>query len=274
MGREAARRLLAEGHEVVTVSRTPTTDTIFRHRVCDRKNHIALETLLKEEKPRAILDMVCFDGNDGANMARLCGMGALDCVQHYLMVSTFFLYNYFEARESAFVGDLTSILDGYTFRKGEAEASIQSSMLFEKSSILRLPFVFSYDDYSGRFQRFCKMVQRGHITTLQDRPWQTSMICMHDAAQTIAAIVQSRPQGYLDASNLGCLTLAEISRIIARTLSVSIDFTGTDDPSTIYPLTRDLCLNSLKSSISRPLTEALIDETCKWQASVSGHTAC
>lgn len=264
MGRAAAGRLVAAGHEVVSVSRTPTEDSATRHRICDRKHREELAALLQEEAPTAILDMVCFDANDAADMAQLYESGTLKSLNHYLMVSTFFPYNYFDAREAAFRGDAAVISDGYTRRKVEAEANIQASGLFARSSILRLPFVFSHDDYTGRFQRFCALVRDGHIAPESTPAWRTAMISMEDAARALAEILTGPPLGHVDAANDGCLSLGEIARTIAETLGVSSDFQGIEDPGAIYGLSRDLCLNSQKAPALRPLSEALADEAQQW----------
>lgn len=267
MGRAAARHLAAAGHEVVSVSRTPMEGGAIRHRVCDRKDQAALANLLREEAPAAILDMVCFDAGDAAGMARLFESGALDGLRHYLMVSTFFPYNYTDERETAFADDPVVIADGYTRRKVEAEANIQRSPLFAKSSILRLPFVFSHDDYSGRFQRFCEMVRDGRVAAASTPVWRTAMVSMEDAALALAEILQGPPLGYVDAGNAGCLTLHEMAAIVAEALACPSDFHGADDPGAIYGLSRDLCLVSAKAPALRPLPDALADEARKWRAS-------
>ncbi|MDD5389274.1 MAG: NAD-dependent epimerase/dehydratase family protein [Gallionellaceae bacterium] len=268
MGRAATMNLLAAGHEVVSVSRTPS-DGAIRHLVCDRKDHSTLEALLREEAPEAILDMVCFDAHDGAGMARLFESGALCSLEHYLMVSTFFPYNYFDGREAPFTGDPAAISDGYTRRKVEAEAKIQAGTLFAKSSILRLPFVFSHDDYTGRFQQFCVMARDGRVTAADKPAWKTSMIGMEDAGQSLSKILQGPPLGYVDAANAGCLSLHEIATTVAKALGVSSEFHGTDDPGAIYALRRDLCLDSEKAPKLRPLPEALTDEAQKWSDSLA-----
>jgi len=265
MGRAAARHLAAAGHEVVSVSRTPMEGGAIRHRVCDRKEAAALAALLREEAPEAILDMVCFDAGDAAGMARLFESGALGGLSHYLMVSTFFPYNYCEAREAACTADPATIADGYTRRKVEAEAALHASGLFARSSILRLPFVFSHDDYSGRFQRFCEMVRDGRVAAAGVPAWRTSMICMEDAAQALATLLQGPPLGYADAANAGCLSLHGMAAIVAEALACSSDFHGAEDPGAIYGLSRDLCLDSAKAPALRPLAEALADEARKWE---------
>ncbi len=264
MGRAAARRLSTAGHEVISVSRTPIEGGTIRHRVCDRKDGAALDALVREEEPSAILDMVCFDAGDGAGMARLFESGALSGLRHYLMVSTFFPYNYFDAREAPFAGDPTAIADGYTRRKVEAEAIIKAGALFGRSSILRLPFVFSHDDYTGRFQRLCEMVRDGRVAATGTSSWRTSMIAMEDAAGALANILQGPPLGYADIANAGCLTAHEIAAVVAAALDCSCEFNGADDPGTIYGLSRDLCLDSAKSPKLRPLAEALADEAKQW----------
>ena len=267
MGRAAASRLSAAGHDVVSVTRTSSEGGAIRHRVCDRKDHDSLLKLLREEAPAAILDMVCFDAGDGAAMARMFESGALDGLSHYLMVSTFFSYHYFAGRELPFTGQAAAISDGYTRRKVEAEANIHASGLFAYSSILRLPFVFSHDDYSGRFQRICGMVRSGRVAKPRAPTSRTSMICMEDAAQALASILQGPPLGYADVANTGCLSLHDVVAIVADALACSSDPDGGDDPSTVYEFSGNLCLNSTKTPALRPLPDALADETHRWAGS-------
>lgn len=269
MGRTAAMVLAAAGYEVVSVSRTPGAGGLH-HRVCDRKDTVALEALLRVESPEAILDMICFDAGDGAGMARLFEAGSLPRLQHYLMVSTFFPYNHIDDREAPFVGDPATIADGYTRRKVEAEANIQTSPLFAMSTILRLPFVFSHDDYTGRFQRFCEMVRDGRVSPAAANGWKTSMIAMPDAARVLAEMVRGAPLGYADAANDGCLGLHEMAAVIATTLDMPPSFSGSEDPGTIYPLSRDLCLDSAKAPKLRPLADALADEAKIWSVGHAG----
>mgnify|MGYP003331094030 CR=1 FL=1 len=50
-----------------------------------------------------------------------------------------------------------SNIKGYTKRKIQSEVKLYSSSLMDISTILRLPFVFSSDDYSQRFQHLCEL---------------------------------------------------------------------------------------------------------------------
>ena len=119
-GKATANILSSDGHDVVTTSRSASAQDQIRHVICDRKDQHALEHLLQRETPDAILDMVCFDNGDGLGVTKLFDSGLMASVGHYIMVSSFFVYNSKTKSEMAFSGDLAEIGDGYTRRKIEA----------------------------------------------------------------------------------------------------------------------------------------------------------
>lgn len=249
MGYEAASLLSRLGNEVITLSRTHFQKRQWKHLVCDRKIYSDLEIIFKIEKPDLVLDMICFDKQDAIGITQLFDSGLLNSVTHYLMVSTFLLYNYCDSYELKFTGDFESIADGYTKRKAEAESAIVSSLFFHKSSIVRLPYVFSKNDYSGRFQKLCALSLSNSKTITSDL-FKTSMISMVDASSNLASIILGSPLGFVDVSNKGCMSLGEIQNIIrnSNALSDSKAFVeAINSPyNSPYPLQKSLCLNSQK----------------------------
>jgi len=264
-GKTTANILFSEGHDVVTVSRSALPLGQIRHAICDRKDQHALEHLLQKETPDAILDMVCFDQGDGLGVTKLFDSGFMASVGHYIMVSSFFVYNSSTKPEMEFSGDLAEIGDGYTRRKIEAENTIHGSELFKSTSILRLPFVFAHDDYSDRFQKFCTAVSRKRIGQ-PENSLRTSMISKDDAANLLANLVVGLPIGFADGSNEGCLSLYEIAQEIASTLGVQIEGSNDDEISEIYGLQKDLCLNSSKTKKLKGLKQALATEANAWKS--------
>ena len=264
IGKTTANLLSSEGHNVVTTSRSPLAQGQIRHVICDRKDQNALEYLLQREKPDAILDMVCFDHGDGLGVTKLFDSGLMSSVGHYIMVSSFFVYNSSTKLEMEFSGDLAEVGDGYTRRKIEAEKTIHESELFKLTSILRLPFVFAHDDYSGRFQKLCMAVLRKQIGQ-PENSFRTSMISKDDAANLLANLLVGSPIGFADGSNEGCLSLYEIAQEIARTLGVQTESNCGDEISEIYRLQKDLCLNSSKTQKLKGLKQALAIEAHAWK---------
>jgi dTDP-4-dehydrorhamnose reductase len=208
--------------------------------------------------------MVCFDHGDGLGITKLFDSGFMASVGHYIMVSSFFVYNSSTKPDMEFSGDLEEIGDGYTRRKIEAENGIHQSELFKSTSILRLPFVFSHDDYSGRFQKFCMAVSRKQIGQ-PENSFRTSMISKDDAASLLANLVVGPPIGFADGSNEGCLSLYEIAQEIAGTLGVQIEGNGDDEIFDIYGLQKDLCLSSSKTQKLKGLKQALAIEANAWK---------
>ena len=127
MGYETASILSGLGNEVVTLSRSHIQKNKWKHLVCDRKIESDLELVFKTEKPDLVIDMICFDKKDAIGIARLHDLGLLNNVSHYLMVSTFFLYNCCDSHECKFAGNIETITDAYTKRKAEAESVLVSS---------------------------------------------------------------------------------------------------------------------------------------------------
>lgn len=260
MGFRCASILFELGNEVITLSRNQIQNKGgWRHLICDRKSYDDLALVIKLEKPDLILDMVCFDKQDAIDIVSIHQLGLLSSLSHYLMVSTFFLYNYFDLRESSFSGAIDSIGDAYTRRKAEAESVLFSSPLFGKCSIVRLPYVFSSNDYSGRFQKFCSLSLSTTITTNGD-DYKTSMISMNDAAGSLANILIGSPLGFVDVSNSGCMKLGQIQNIIRGVKGMAPSKPLLEVVQGPYPLSKNLCLNSKKWVVNRSLNDALIGE--------------
>jgi nucleoside-diphosphate-sugar epimerase len=259
IGYKTASILSGLGNEVVTLSRSHIQKNKWKHLVCDRKIYSDLEFIFKTEKPDLVLDMICFDKNDAIGITRLHDLRLLNNVSHYLMVSTFFLYNYCDSRECKFTGNIETITDAYTKRKAEAESVLVSSFFFNKTSIVRLPYVFSKDDYTGRFQKLCKLSMLNSKTTSIDL-FKTSMISMVDASVSLANIILGSPLGFVDVSNRGCMNLGDIQNVIRNCNGLNDSKPSIDVINGPYPLYKSLCLNSKKWIVSRTMKEALLSE--------------
>ena len=68
------------------------------------------------------------------------------------------------------------------------------------TSILRLPFIFSSDDYSGRFQLMCEISKRGNIKSNSGN-YRYSMISKSLASKGIEYLCNTSPQGIIDFAN-------------------------------------------------------------------------
>jgi nucleoside-diphosphate-sugar epimerase len=138
IGFRCAWILFEMGYEVITMSRTPINKSKWKHIICDRKNHTDLLCTIYQEKPNLILDMVCFDQDDASGIIDLYQSGQLSSVTHYVMVSTFFVYNYCDYREVAYDGYIESISDVYTKRKVQAESIFYNNQFFNIISIAKV----------------------------------------------------------------------------------------------------------------------------------------
>jgi nucleoside-diphosphate-sugar epimerase len=258
MGREVANLLHANGHDVVTVTRSADNTAPWRNRVCDCKNSDVLVSVVSQERPDAILDMICFDASDARDVASLARHAAFESVKHYVMVSTFFIYNYSPGRQQAFAGDAGLIQDGYTRRKAQAESVLQvDGPLMQRTTIVRLPYVFSHDDYSGRFQRLCTVATHGG--ECPSTVWRTSIVSMPDAAAALVMTITGAPLRHADIADSGAMTLREMVTRLAIELRAD-PVREVEDPSAIYPLSCDLQLRQYKITPLRPLAEAQVTE--------------
>ena len=147
---------------VYSLSRNKNIDNIQNHFLGDRQNIDNLEYIFKDIRPDVLIDMICYSRNDLQGILHLKDKGFLKSLKHYIVISSFFVYKYFSLnlyKEEKINKELlnSSINDTYTKNKIEMETLLAQSELFQKSTIVRLPFIFSNDDYTKRFQYFCKL---------------------------------------------------------------------------------------------------------------------
>ncbi|MCE2516359.1 MAG: hypothetical protein J4F41_00700, partial [Alphaproteobacteria bacterium] len=215
----------------------------------DRKNSSCLKEVLALFSPNIILDMVNFDKGDSHVISDLYDQGWIGDLNHYIMISSFFIYNTFDHEqfsEQKINEDFDpKNVDGYTMRKIESELALYSSKLIEITTILRLAFVFSADDYSNRFQQLCEISLSGH-EAIAEPSFKYSLIRKDDAAAAIIKIFNSRSMGITDLANAGHVT----SKTLVETLHGSAPLTPGDrhhDPGNFpYFVGRDICLDSRK----------------------------
>lgn len=259
LGKAIVNQIPREKFEIATVSRSEKKSDI-RHFICDRKNSSDLKKMLKSFKPNIILDMVNFDAGDSESISELYENGFVEQLDHYIMISTFFVYNHFDYKFFAEkkLSDTVNVdnVSGYTRHKIQSELKLYSSQLMDITTILRLPFVFSADDYSNRFQELCELSLAG-VGSVNDSKLKYSLVRKNDAARAIVRIMQSNRIGVADLCNVGCITNKELLEVVhhaATTPKVSREFKHGGFP---YIVERDICLNPQKIAIDLPILEAL-----------------
>ena len=132
LGKAIANKISKEEYEVSTLSRSEDS-SIVKHFVCDRKNTADLKNVLSYFNPHIILDMVNFDKGDSKGICSLYDQGYCKNLSHYIMLSSFFIYNHFEystySERKINAGLTENSIDGYTRRKIESEITIYDSKL-------------------------------------------------------------------------------------------------------------------------------------------------
>jgi hypothetical protein len=211
--------------------------------------------------------MVNFDESDSQGITSLYKQGYLKSLNHYIMISSFFVYNHFDsqifAEKKLNRNYNQGNIDGYTKRKIESEMGLYDSELMTITTILRLPFLFSADDYSNRFQNLCNFALVNH-KPLFDNSFKYSLLRKSDAATAIIKVINSNPIGICDLSNSGCITNQQL---IDKLKIALISFKG--DPvfgkyNFPYSVNRDICLNSKKLIIDISISDALKLEAESW----------
>ncbi|MDQ1339815.1 MAG: hypothetical protein QG567_970, partial [Campylobacterota bacterium] len=220
----------------------------------DRKSEQELQKELEIINPDFVLDMICFSKTDADIFVN--ASKNLKKLSHYVMVSTFYIYNYSDLKEEPF-DDNIEIDTSYTKNKIEAENRILNSHLFNISTIVRLPFVFSYDDYSNRFQNLLRFAAKDNNEIKIDNT-KSSLISRDSAASFLANLPYKKPLGVVDVSNDGCVSFRDILKITSKIFNTKIAFI--DGENTIYPLKKDICLQSKKVEKLKDVLEVLKEE--------------
>ena len=245
--------------EIATLSRSEEKRK-GRHFVCDRKGVDDLKKVLVHFDPNIILDMINFDEEDSQGISELYENGFISELNHYIMVSSFFVYNHFDydffSEKKLTEKFNLSNIEGYTKRKIQSEVKLYSSSLMDISTILRLPFVFSSDDYTQRFQYLCELSSTEN-ESFSEPSFKYSLLRKDDAVEAIIKLFKSSPMGITDLSNVGHITSKEILDTLNRVANQSKRSVNSDIGSFPYFVEKDICLNSKKMTINMPIHDAL-----------------
>ena len=259
LGKAIANQITKEKFEIATLSRSEE-QTGGKHFVCDRKNSCELKKVSINFSPNIILDMVNFDKGDSQSISELYEQGFISELNHYIMISSFFVYNHFDYNlfaEKRLSENLNlNDIEGYTKRKIQSELRLYTSNLMDITTILRLPFVFSADDYSNRFQRLCELSLIGSESVIEPT-FKFSLVRKDDAAEAIIKILYSNCIGITDLSNVGCITSKELVETVNPSAALIKDSGSPETGSFPYFVGKDICLNSQKITIDLQIVEAL-----------------
>lgn len=245
-------------YEIYILSRTFISRCDVDSKILDRKNKQELAISIDRIQPEIILDMICYDEKDAIDIIDI--LDNLLCLKHYIMISTFFIYNYSNKHEQYEKCNLDFIKDNYTKNKYLAEKQIYSSSIFDKTTIVRFPFIFSFDDYTKRFQHLIENVLNGQEIKVDNL--KCSFISKIDAVKSLLKLLELQPQGFVDISNKGCITLKEIYSLIADIYKIKVSYL--DNKRSVYEITKNICLKSNKlSGFNIPKIEDAIKDEIK-----------
>ena len=259
LGKAIANQITKEKFEIATLSRSEEKIE-GKHFVCDRKNICELKKVFVNFSPNIILDMVNYDEEDSQGILDLYEQGFVSELNHYIMISSFFVYNYFDYHlfsEKKLDGNfnLTNI-DGYTKRKIQSEVRLYTSNLMDIATIIRLPFVFSADDHSNRFQRLCELSLIGSDLIVEPS-FKYSLVRKDDAAKAIIKVLNSNSIGIIDLSNVGHITNKKLVDTVKASVAMIEDNGNREIGSFPYFVKKDICFNSQKMTIDLPILDAL-----------------
>lgn len=244
-----------------TVSRSDEKHDSTIHFIGNRKNTQVLHQILNDFQPNIIIDMVCFDGDDVDGIIDAFDKAYLTCLEHYIVVSTFFVYNLFDIddfREKPLedIDVKNEMVDSYTLGKIALENRLHKSPLMAVSSIFRLPFVFSSDDYTGRFQNICELSSQNNNSIL-DGGFRFSMISKTFAAAGINYLATHKPVGITDYACTGCVNSHEISQIIRSSNKMNVEQTKEESVDSPYGVRKDICSYSQKIPLFEDVAVAI-----------------
>jgi nucleoside-diphosphate-sugar epimerase len=252
--------------DVATLSRSQEK-TDIKHFICDRKKTSDLKKKIINFKPNIILDMINFNGEDSNQMLTLYEKKNFSELTHYITISSFFVYNHFDYKifsEKKINNKFDNkYIDEYTKCKIDSELELYSSKLMDITTILRLPFIFSADDYTNRFQRLCQISSESNKVTL-DSGFKYSLVRKDDAAEAIIKIFNSNPAGIIDLSNSGYATHKKLLEVISKSRPKSKNNKYYQEKNFPYLVKKDICLNSQKIIIDLPIIKAIKNEAKKY----------
>lgn len=255
--------------QIASLSRSKEKSSI-NHFVCDRKKTHDLNKVFEEFRPNIIIDMINYDRIDSENIAALYENNSLPYLNHYIMISTFFLYNYFDysifSEKKINENYNNEKVDEYTNRKIESELALYPSNIMDITTILRLPFIFSADDYTKRFQKICKISLQASPSEFYNTH-RYSLIQKDDAADAIIALLDMKPIGITDISNTGYVTDKKIIEILSEKFSIKINSKNNLNEKFPYTVKQDICLTSKKLIIKVPISLAIKKEGEKYFSS-------
>lgn len=259
LGKAIVKKIKKNEFEIATLSRSPEK-TDIKHFVCDRKNVYELKKVFSLFGPNIILDMINFDREDSKSISDLYQQGFISDLSHYIMISSFFVYNHYDYKlfsEKKLTENFKlSDIKNYIKHKIQSEIRLYNSNLMNITTILRLPFVFSADDYSNRFQRLCELSLIGN-DTLVEPTFKYSLIRKDDAAEAIIKVLQSNSIGITDLSNFGHVTSKKLLETVKSSTAQIKNNLDHETGSFPYTVEKDICLNSQKITIDLPIVEAL-----------------
>lgn len=255
-------------HDVRTLSRNDTPADHHSHFVCDRKDQSRLYEVFETFRPEIVIDMVNFEKDDSEGIVLAHQHGLLSQTYHYITVSSFFVYNYFEHakfRERWIDLPLPSVeMDGYTRRKIEMEHVLSKSPLRDISTVFRFPFIFSSDDYSGRFQKLCQLaISSKNPDTFPAHRF--SMVSRSAAALALSEAAVREPLGIVDFADRGCASIPELCDAIAR---IEKPGKSSGDISVPYSVAHDICITTEKMETAENLAVAIEREARDYFSSV------
>lgn len=258
----------ARVEKIATLSRSPVKIDGNHHFICDRKIVEELGAAIGKFAPDIIIDTVNYCAEDAAGMLRLEQQGILENVKHYIVLSSFFVYRYlpettFSEQPILELPDLNKCPDRYTVGKVEMEHAISNSYLMSKTSIIRLPFIFSWDDYTGRFQSVCNSLIKRNPANKGNR-YNFSMIRKKFAASCIMEITSQPAQGIINAANQGFVNIWTMANLIGSSrkhFKLTARGNSCKNP---YELDLDLKTQTKKIKIKESVTSGILKEANKF----------
>ena len=250
-------------YKVATFSRNKTSVSKLNHFICDRKDIEKFYSILKNFKPNIIIDMINYDTQDSESIVNAYDKNILSELKHYIMISTFFVYNYYEYNlfgEKYLTKKLINKnIDNYTLKKISSENILYFSNIMNLTSIIRLPFIFSSDDYTGRFQNACDLALNQNGNHLNNS-FKYSLISKNFAAKGIKEICLKSPQNIIDLGNSRCVSSKDIYLILKKTINSKNICTTDNKINFPYNVKKNICLKTNKIHLRENLIESLKKE--------------
>ena len=231
---------LLNKYDVYILSRKKIALNNITSIVIDRKDNTDLKNKIEKIEPDVIIDMICYDEDDAKNIINI--ISPLSNLKHYIMISTFFIYNYSLKYEEFENIKIENIKDNYTKNKYLAEKQIVKSNIYPKASIVRFPFIFSMDDYSKRFEYIVNQTMNKKEVIVDDM--RCSFILKIDGAKSLYSLIHNSPVGIIDIANKQCISLKEIYDISSKIYNKQLKYI--ENNRDVYQIKNNICLDSKK----------------------------